>query len=529
MAKLPHSHAKNLQLAIKAHFDGRDDITLPGYSAIQKWMVRWKVTNRRVFMAVANPDKFKNTYQIALGSRSESVVRLNQMWEMDSSPSDLMCTDGRFSLIACVDVYSRRALIKVRKNSDSHGVALTLRDAILAWGMDIEPVLRVDNGRDYGSHYMALVASTLGMTLSQTDPYSGEQKPFVERFFRTFAHGMIEMCVGFSGHNVAQKKEIEAQFSFADRLKRSKGSKPVIPTSMSSADLQAFCNDWVNEFYMHNVHAGIGCTPQEKVDGWLHPIRHVADVRALDLLLAPIPGNRGMRTVQKKGIKLDGRWYLAGEMGARVGDTFLVRFDDRDIGRVYLFEEGGAFAFMAQCPEITGISRADLAAAGHEAQQAIAAEKKSLKAKARKISQQELVTGIMDKRKRENAERSGSAANNVLAMRRTEVLGNDHLDGAAAALAAGDQVAATPVEPRSESIGVFIESNRFDPQQPKKEDGKSRMRRWMRLDKQVQAGETLCDIDQSWKQRYESSPEYLANRDILDSWGTEFFEERVRQ
>ena len=36
LAKLPHSHAKNLQLAIMTHFDGRDDITLPGYTVRSK-------------------------------------------------------------------------------------------------------------------------------------------------------------------------------------------------------------------------------------------------------------------------------------------------------------------------------------------------------------------------------------------------------------------------------------------------------------------------------------------------------------
>ena len=206
-------------------------------------------------------------------------MRLNQLWEMDSSPADLMCTDGRFTLIACLDVYSRRAVLMVRKSSDSFGVGLTMRKAMLDWGLDGEgeQKIRVDNGKDYTSHYVQMAADTLGIQLVNTAPYAGEQKPFVERFFKTFSHGLLELHEGFIGHNVAQRKQLEAQFSFADRLQRAKGSKGVIPVSQSSADLQAFCDDWLENHYMQAEHCGIkGNTPYQMVQNWMQPVRRVS-------------------------------------------------------------------------------------------------------------------------------------------------------------------------------------------------------------------------------------------------------------
>ena len=446
-----------------------------------------------------------------------------------------MCLDGRFTLIACLDVYSRRVVLKVRKSSDSWGVALTLREAILQWGMDGqgEQIVRVDNGKDYASHYMAMVTDVLGMKLKFTDPFSGEQKPFVERFFRTFAHGMAEMLPGFIGHNVAEREALKAQFSFADRLKRKAGSsKNVIDVSMSSDDLQTFCTRWIDAFYMHDSHSGLnGRTPAEMVANWVEPLRRVEDVRALDLLLEPIPGNKGIRTVQKKGIKLEGGWYVAAEMGARMGEQFMVRYDAADIGRIYLFEMSGEFVCMAQNPAITGISREELARAMKEEQKKIAEQKAALKAKGRKINQADLIEKIFAKREREIAERNV----NVTPMpKRHHKHETDYLAGAAQALAASDRAKKEEAErkereanPSAEQLMAWSDYMKDANQsQQNKEEGNQqaetgydRMRRWIRLDDKVKAGETLSEIEQNWKQRLEGTAEWQGHKMVLDDFG----------
>ncbi|WP_299734063.1 Mu transposase C-terminal domain-containing protein [uncultured Endozoicomonas sp.] len=539
LAKMPHTSAPNMLKALGANFDGRDDLTIPSERALQQWLAKWKVKNKRLFTAVANPDAFKNKYMAAGGDAAENVLRLNQLWEMDSSPADVMCTDGRFSLIACLDVYSRRAVLKVRKSSDSWGVALTMREAILQWAMDGqgEQVIRVDNGKDYASHYMAMVADVLGIDLKFTDPFSGEQKPFVERFFRTFAHGMVEMLPGFIGHNVAEREAIKAQFSFADRLKRKAGSsKNVIDVTMSSEDLQTFCNRWIDAFYMHDAHGGLnGQSPAERVANWVEPLRRIDDVRALDLLLEPIPGQKGIRTAQKKGIRLEGGWYVAAELGARVGEQFMVRYDNSDIGRIYLFETSGEFVCMAQNPAITGISREELARAMKEEQKKIGQQKAELKAKGRKINQADLIEKIFAKREREIAERNV----NVTQMpRRHHEHQTDYLAGAADALAAADQAKAEEqakaereANPSAETLVAWSDymkdanqstQNKQEGNQ-QAETGYDRMRRWIRLEERQQAGEALSEFEQNWKQRHEGTAEFQGHKMVLDDFGKTAF------
>ena len=530
LAKMPHTTPANMLRALEGQFDQRGDVQLIGQRALGAWMANWKVKNKRLFTAVANPDAFKNQYMVAGGDAAEGIHRLNQLWEMDSSPADIMCTDGRFTLIACLDVFSRRTVLTVRKSSDSYGVVLTARKAMLEWGLDGqgEQKIRVDNGKDYASHYFQIVADTLGIELVSTDPYAGEQKPFVERFFRSFSHGLVELLEGFIGHNVAEKKAIEAQFSFADRLQKKK--QGVIKVSMSSTELQAFCDRWLNAFYMHEPHSGLnGRTPDEMVQNWVEPVSRIEDERALDLLLEPIPGGKGERSVQKKGVKLDGGWYIAAELGARIGDRLMVRYDTADIGRVYLFELSGEFVCMAENPQITGISREELAREMKKEQKKVAEQKAELKKKGRKIKQGELVDKILARKEREIEERRTNVVN---LPKRTASHDTEYLSGARAALDEADSLNQPAPgfdaqgEPTAEMqtamsrvVTDAVERNK------QREDGnlmttaQDRFDRWKKLNALVEAGETLCETDQRWKTGYETTDEWEGYKMVLDAFG----------
>ena len=526
VAKMPHIKPTNLLRGMEGQFDLRDDITLPSRRALTAWLANWKVKNKRLFTAVANPDAFKNTYQSAAGDAAENIDRLNQLWEMDSSPADIMCTDGRFTIISCIDVYSRRAVFKVRKSSDSFGVVTTARKAILAWGLDGqgEQRIRVDNGSDYASHYFEKVADALDIKLVSTDPFAGEQKPFVERLFRTFAHGLVEMLPGFIGHNVAERKAIEAQFSFSDRLKRKAGSsKNVIEVTMSSEDLQAFCDDWINDWYMHEPHSSLdGKTPTDMVQNWLEPVRRIEDERALDLLLEPIPGQKGERTIQKKGIKLDGGWYVAPELGSRIGDRVMVRYDSSDIGRIYLFDLDGTFVCIAQNPAITGISREELARAMKGEQKKIQEQKAELKKKGKNINLGELIEKIFTRRRRENAERN----QNVTQLpRRSLEHTTDYLAGASKALENADESGTTEPTPGMEKAMADFVTQSVNARQndTKTEDPYDRFRRWYALEQRQQSGDTISEFEQHWKDGYETTAEWQGQKLMLDEFGKEMF------
>ena len=271
------------------------------------------------------------------------------------------------------------------------------------------------------------------------------------------------------------------------------------------------------------------------VANWVEPLRRIDDVRALDLLLEPIPGNKGIRIAQKKGIKLDGGWYVAAELGARVGEQFMVRYDTSDIGRIYLFETSGEFLCMAQNPTITGISRTELAYAMKQEQKKIAEQKAELKAKGRKINQADLIEKIFAKREREIAERTANVAQ---LPRRHHEHQTDYLAGAAEALAAGDQAKAEEAarkereaNPSAETVMAWSDYMKDANQsQQNKEEGNlqaetgyDRMRRWIRLEERQKAGGTLSEFEQNWKQRHETTAEWQGHKMILDDFGKTAF------
>ena len=51
----------------------------------------------------------------------------NDVWEFDSTPVDAMLVEGRHSIIAVIDVFTRRVRLLVAKTSSSEGICLLLR------------------------------------------------------------------------------------------------------------------------------------------------------------------------------------------------------------------------------------------------------------------------------------------------------------------------------------------------------------------------------------------------------------------
>jgi hypothetical protein len=343
-----------------SRFAARLDIELPGRTALQEWINGWRAANAELVMAMDNPDAWKNRYMAAFGSASEVVRAINQLWERDSSPADVMCTNGRYTLIAGIDVFSRTACILVSRTSKAVAVGAHLRAMLLTFG--VPTVDKTDNGSDYTALYTERVYDGLDIRHELCPPFQPWHKPHVERFFGTFARDLVELMPGYIGHSVAERSAIEARRSFADRLMK-RGE--VVEIRMTGAELQDFCNRWVATIYHHAPHEGLdGRTPFEVRSAHAHEVRTIADERALDILLAEAPGRDGRRTVQKKGIKLDEGWFIAPELEAWVGQVVQVRYDPlhHDLGTIHVFGgDDGRFICLAQNPERTGIDRREVA------------------------------------------------------------------------------------------------------------------------------------------------------------------------
>jgi putative transposase len=70
----------------------------------------------------------------AFGSASEDVTRLNQRWEFDSTPADVMLTDGSHTIVQAW-MSGRAAAVLRCENIQQRCVSQAIRRAICAWGI----------------------------------------------------------------------------------------------------------------------------------------------------------------------------------------------------------------------------------------------------------------------------------------------------------------------------------------------------------------------------------------------------------
>lgn len=318
------------------------DWEVPSASSLRRYLVKWLAENKVAFTFATNPEGYNNQYRTAVEEMYPWMSRPNDVWEFDSSPVDAMLIDGRHSIIAVIDVYTRRVRLLVAKSSSSEGICLLLRKTLLSWGtLNENGVMRTDNGSDYVSSRVMSICSLLDINVSRSNPYSGWEKPFVERFFRTLSHNMIELLPSYVGHNVADRSVIEARKSFAKRLeekRKPEADKEIYNLAMTQGELQTLLDSWLEAYYHNRKHSSLGMSPNEKYQQARYSPRAVTDDSALDLLL----NHLGEATVSKGFIKAGGIKYTAPELAEHTwkAQRVSVFLDPNDVGRAYLYKTG---------------------------------------------------------------------------------------------------------------------------------------------------------------------------------------------
>lgn len=368
----PDISSKLIMRALRTKF-GWDNV--PSYKTIRNWVLKWKNENESLLLAIKNPDAWRNKFQAAAGSQSEKIVRLNQRWEFDSTPTDIMLDDGsRHNIVGVIDVYSRRLKLLVSNSSNSKAVTSITRACLLEWGVPEE--VKTDNGADYASKHMRRVFDSLEIKQIFCKPFTPEGKPHIERVFKTFSHDVLEMLPGYIGHNVSDRKNIEARKSFADHIMGK--AKNRTAEYLSAEQLQEFCDNWIKNYYMQEPHRGLnGKTPQSMIDNYDGEVRRIGNERALDILLSPTSGD-GLRTVTKKGIAIDNAYYDSHDLAMYAGKQVKVLYSESEWGKIYVFTLEGKFICEAFCCERAGISRAEVATAKKHLQKRLISESKKI-------------------------------------------------------------------------------------------------------------------------------------------------------
>ncbi len=208
MVNQPHIKAKSIKQFLQASHPELDIVCI---RSIQRFIAAWIEENHQIWTFITNPDTWKNVYMSAAGSHFERITALNTLWEMDSTPADWMLTDGRHSVVGCIDMFSRRLKYHVSKTSKAMAVCQVFRRPVLDWG--VPQGVRTDNGQDYVSMQFDTVLRDLEVMHEICIPFASEEKGTIERSMRTLSHGILDLLPGFIGHNVAERKQIEGKYS----------------------------------------------------------------------------------------------------------------------------------------------------------------------------------------------------------------------------------------------------------------------------------------------------------------------------
>ncbi|GEM_PF-6597797 len=355
---------------------------------VERFMVRWRKENDQVYSCLTHPDRWKSEYKTAIGSQSEAITALNQLWSLDDTRTDILLTDGRYSAISLVDIYSRRKKMLIVRSVDAIEVGRLLRSAMLAWGAPQE--ILIDNGKAYSNAHIDGALSSLEIKVNTCNPYASEEKGIVERGQGPFGQ-MLELCPGFIGHNVADRKRIEAKRSFAQR---SSDPNKTFEVKMSAAELQEFANQWCEYRHQHKSHAGLpinpetgkNFTPFEIATAWRGQVRKI-DERALDILLLM---RSEMRSVTKKGIHINRARYWHPDLVPHIGKQVIVRIDPEDLGKAIVHSANThIFICIAENIERSGLSLKEVAAVATATQKKFIKEETEQYKEARKAIRRE--------------------------------------------------------------------------------------------------------------------------------------------
>lgn len=522
IAHQPHLSADQVRDQVRSRFGDalkvvskgvERTVPVPPLRAFQRALSALKESEKVVLTKLTNPDVFRSTMKLAGTGTLRHVTTPNMHWQIDASPVDALCTDGRHSVYVCIDIATRRIILLLSKTPRASAVALLIRKAILAWGVPDE--IKTDNGSDFTARATRrLLEHDLEIDVILSDAFSPEQKGFVERVIGSFQRAATALVPGFVGHSVSDRKAIESRRSFAQRLGEDDAN--TFAVQCTAAELQEHFDAWAELKYQHRAHAGLnGRTPFELAASASYTVRRVGE-RALDMLLAPIAGGDGTRVMTKLGIRVDNFHYLNGAI--LPGTRAFVRHDPFDAGCIHLFSiEDESYLGEAICAEIAGIDPAAFVQAQREIQADILREKTREIEKVRRGLRNG--PSLID-RAREVWLRDQP---NVVALPKPEA---DYVTPSIAAVLDATEVSKPEPAPMSSRAAETHEEVKADLAEAapranvtRLETPRTRFGRALDLEACIAAGAQLDTADALWLGGYQQSPEYQAQKMVHEDLG----------
>jgi len=490
-------------------------VPMPPVRTFQAALKALRETETVALTKLSDPDRYRSTMAPAGVGTYRWVTEPNMLWMIDASPVDALCVDGRHAIYACIDIATRRTILYVSRTPRASAVAMLIRKAILAWGAPQK--IKTDNGSDFVAEATKRLFASLEIEMELSIAYTPQQKGHVERVIETFQHDCARLLPGFIGHSVADRKRIEDRKGFADRLHED--TAEAFGVSLTGSALQAHVDDWIDVVYSHRAHGGLGDRTPYQVAAASAAAKATVDERALDILLMPIAGSGGIRTVTKFGVRVADHHYVV--HAALPGERVLVRMDPMDAGRVIVFDaETGRHIGEGICPELAGISAAELLRAKRE----ITAERIAEATKDVRRAIRDIVTGpalikrVLDVKRRDIP--------NLVALPKREIA--HETPAIREALKVGREAEPAPISQRAAEIlaaaaaevPIAVETRPANVTPLRvQETRQQRFRRALDLEARIATGEDVAVPDAVWLGGYQQGSEYRSMRTLYEDGG----------
>ena len=454
----------------------------PSLRVIQRFIKNLKTYDKKVWLGLTDPERYKNNYQPAFGLGDYLATHVNAEWQLDSTMLDAANDQGKRPVVVGVmDVYTRRVKYLLAESSHAGAVKALLRAAILDWG--VPDMIHTDNGSDYISKEVKIAAGLCGIQHLICRPGKPEEKAFIERMFGTLTTQFCTMLDGYVGPDVISAQKIRAKKSIQQRRKNAKSHKPGLPNDI----IQARLDDWLEE-YNDRPHSSLeaGVTPNMKaLEG--HNSRRFVEERVLDVLLTDLAVAGGQRTVGKSGIHIGGVKYVTADL--KTGQRVTVKLDPINAGKIWVFNLNGEFLGEAINKKLLNVDLRDVAVLAkqqhHEEITALRAEAraaaKALEKANRKDHAGEIKKTLADN---DNIE--------VLPLVSRQVEGQPHTGGAVTQI--------------SEAMNASRE-----------ETPAEKYSRWQRIDAAFNNGEAVSDAERRFHKTYQNHSDWKVRAGV-SSW-----------
>lgn len=476
---------------------------------VQRARARIEKEDRNVLTHIRDPDGWRSKIEVS-GDKMTTVSGLNELWEMDASPADVMLRGGkRHSIYMAIDPWAKRTKVLVTQTPRASAVAALTRKCLLDWG--ITDGVKTDQGSDFKARAVSRLMHDLKIEHRLCDPYDPKGKPNVERAIKTFQHD-LSICPGFIGHSVADRKKIENRKAFSKRL--GMDDAELFQVDMDREEFQRWCDEWSDKIYAHRDHGGLkkpAKTPFLKAASWAGQVRRIEDADALAVLIAPVPRNNGICKVTKKGIQIEREFYRC-EI-TQPGADVLVRMDPADLGRVMVFSpDGETFLEIAVCPALAGIEAVKKDAAVKAAQKAFEKAKiDPLRKEMRKIGPRDVMDAI-----RNQAEKKAGSL--VQMPRPSTPYTTPALEAAkAAGSAMVPEVKGYSEDDRKQVSAAVIAMPKAPP--APRVTPKQKMSWAVDLQDRIAGGESIAPEEMARLQSYQETPEYKAWARVIKKQG----------